>query len=166
MQHNTVHRTRPHARATVWAVSLAAAGAVALSGCGRATQTVHSSPPHRTGDAFTQRAAQIVQDWPKVSPVAGRHEALLPLAGADRPASKDVRELTVTVGHSACDAGYGARVMESKELVVVSGWGKRKNPKGVCTEQLATHRTKVRLSSPLAGREVVDAATGKRLLKG
>ncbi|WP_438488528.1 hypothetical protein [Streptomyces sp. S186] len=165
MQH-TIHHTRPRTRVTAWAVSLAAAGAVALSGCGQATQTVHSSPPHRTGDAFTQRAAQIVQDWPKVSPVPGRHDALLPLAGADRPASRDVRELTVTVGHSACDARYGARVMESKELVVVSGWGRKKNPKGICTEQLATQKTKVRLSSPLAGRKVVDAATGKQLLKG
>ncbi|MEU5300344.1 hypothetical protein ACH4YO_11730 [Streptomyces noursei] len=163
---HTVHRTRPRTRAAALAVTLAAAGAVALSGCGRATQAVHTSPPQRTPDAFDQRAAQIVRDWPKVSPVPGRQEALLPLAGAERPKSPDAREFTVTVGHSACDAGYGARVRESKELVVVSGWGRKKSPEGMCTEQLATDRAKIRLDGPLAGRTVVDAATGKRLLAG
>ncbi|MFF2806950.1 hypothetical protein ACFVT2_07150 [Streptomyces sp. NPDC058000] len=165
MQHPT-RRTRPRTRVTALVVCLAAAGAVALSGCGKNTQTVGAAPPPQAKDAFGQRAAQIVRDWPKVAPVPGRQEALLPLAGADHPKSQDVRELTVTVGHSACDAGYGARVLESEELVVVSGWGKKKNPEGMCTEQLATDRTKVRLGGPLAGRKVVDAATGKQLLKG
>ncbi|WP_411120964.1 hypothetical protein [Streptomyces sp. x-19] len=165
MQH-PAHSTRPRTRVTALVVALASAGAVALTGCGKGTQTVGAAPPPRAKDAFETRAAQIVRDWPKVAPVSGRQEALLPLAGADHPTRPDAKELTVTVGHSACDAGYGARVLESKELVVVSGWGKKKNPKGMCTEQLATDKTKVRLDGPLAGRKVVDAATGKQLLKG
>ncbi|PJN41131.1 hypothetical protein CG747_08875 [Streptomyces sp. CB02959] len=165
MQH-PAPRNRPRTRATALVVCLAAAGAVALSGCGSNTRTVGAAPPPRAKDAFDQRAAQIVRDWPKVAPAPGRQDALLPLAGADHPKSQDVRELTVTVGHSACDAGYGTRVLESKELVVVSGWGRKKIPEGMCTEQLATDKAKVRLDGPLAGRKVVDAATGKQLLKG
>ncbi|MER7985846.1 hypothetical protein ABTY53_09640 [Streptomyces noursei] len=161
-----VHPTRPRTRVTALAVALASAGAVALTGCGKDTQTVGTAPPPRAEDAFATRAAQIVRDWPKVAPVPGRQEALLPLAGAEDPTSPDAKELTVTIGHSACDAGYGARVLESKKLVVVSGWGKKKNPQGMCTEQLATDKAKVRLDGPLAGRKVVDAATGKQLLKG
>ncbi|MFE7315030.1 hypothetical protein ACFU7T_18405 [Streptomyces sp. NPDC057555] len=157
---------RSRTRVTALVVGLAAAGTLALSGCGKATQTVESSAPQHRADAFEQRAAQIVRDWPKVTPVAGQHEALLPLAGAEHPTAKDARELTVTVGHGACDADYGARVLESKDLVVVSGWGKKKNPKGMCTDQLATHTAKVQLKSPLADRKVVDAVTGKQLLKG
>ncbi|MFK0289648.1 hypothetical protein ACIQU6_04030 [Streptomyces sp. NPDC090442] len=163
MQHTT-HRSRT--LTTTLVGCLAATGALALAGCGRATQTVHTSPPQHQADAFDKRAAQIVRDWPKVAPVPGRQEALLPLAGADRPATADARALTVTVGHSACDADYGARVLESKDLVVVSGWGTKKNPKAMCTDQLATHKTQVRLNGPLAGRKVVDAATGRQLLKG
>ena len=107
-----------------------------------------------------------MRDWPKVSPVAGRKQALLPLAGAHRPRKKDVREITVTVGHSACDVRFGARSHESKDLVVITGWGKRKSSKGMCTEQLATDKVTVQLKSALDDRKVVDAATGKQLLKG
>ncbi|WP_244942626.1 hypothetical protein [Streptomyces sioyaensis] len=199
-------------------LALATAGTVALSGCGQQKQTVGTAPapkkqdaferradqlvrdwpkvspvagrqqallplgdrghlrpvPHelirapapKKQDAFERRADQLVRDWPKVSPVAGRQQALLPLAGADRPKDKGVREITVTVGHSACDAHFGARSHESKDLVVITGWGKRKSNKGMCTEQLATDKVTVRLKSALDGRKVVDAATGKQLLKG
>ncbi|GGU83905.1 hypothetical protein GCM10010211_57350 [Streptomyces albospinus] len=160
------HRSRSRIRMVALALSVAAAGAVALSGCAKGEQRVGAAAPATPQDAFGRRAAQIVQDWPKVSPVAGRQEALLPLAGADRPQSTGVREITVTVGHSACDVRFGARSLESKDLVVVTGWGKKKSAKGMCTEQLATDKVKVQLKSPLAGRKIVDAATGRQLLKG
>lgn len=147
-------------------LALATAGTVALSGCGQQKQTVGTAPAPKKQDAFERRADQIVRDWPKVSPVAGRQQALLPLVGADRPKDKGVRQITVTVGHSACDVHFGARSHESKGLVVVTGWGKRKSNKGMCTEQLATDKVTVRLKSALDGRKVVDAATGKQLLKG
>lgn len=158
------HLSRTRTLAT--ALALAASGAVALSGCGQKQQTVGSAPPPKQPDAFEQRADQIVQNWPKVSPVSGRQEALLPLAGADRPKDKNVREITVTVGHSPCDAHFGARAHESKGLVVVTGWGKKKSTKGMCTEMLATDKVKIKLKGALADRKVVDAATGKQLLKG
>ncbi|KUL37696.1 hypothetical protein ADL22_20085 [Streptomyces sp. NRRL F-4489] len=165
MQH-PANRSRTRARVTALALALTAAGATALSGCGKETQTVGTAPPPRAQDAFTRRAAQIVRDWPKVAPVPGRHDALLPLAGAARPGAANARELTVTVGHSACDARYGARAQESEDLVVVTGWGRKKSAQGMCTAQLATDKVTVRLKAPLGGRTVVDAATGKRLLKG
>ncbi len=108
----------------------------------------------------------MARQWPKATPQSGRHEAVLPLAGADRPKSKTVREITVTVHHSACDVHYGARGYETGSLVVVSGWGKKKSAKGMCTELLATDKVKVKLDKPLGGRTVVDAATGKRLKLG
>ncbi|GAB7034152.1 hypothetical protein AB0G35_00945 [Streptomyces sp. NPDC021749] len=159
----------PHSRTrTLTAVlALAVSGAVALSGCGKEQQTVSSKPPQKKQDAFEERAAQIVRDWPKISPVHGRKQALLPLVKAQRP--KDAaaaREFTVTVGHSACDAHFGARSHESKGLVVVTGWGKRKSSKGMCTEMLATDKVTIRLKDALGDRKVVDAATGKELLKG
>ncbi|WP_406217253.1 hypothetical protein [Streptomyces decoyicus] len=147
-------------------LTLTAAGAVALSGCGQDQQKVTPAAPPKKQDAFEQRADQIVRDWPKVSPVHGRQQALLPLVAAQRPGKKDVREITVTVGHSACDVRFGARSHESKDLVVITGWGKRKSSKGMCTEQLATDKVTVHLKSALDGRKVVDAATGKQLLKG
>lgn len=158
------HLSRTRSLAAV--LTLAATGAVVLSGCGQKQQTVGSAPPPKKPDAFERRADQIVRDWPKVSPVPGRQEALLPLVGADRPKDKDVREITVTVGHSACDARFGARSHESKGLVVVTGWGKKKSAKGMCTEMLATDKVKIKLKGALADRKVVDAATGKQLLKG
>ncbi|MFH9250608.1 hypothetical protein ACH4LK_34870 [Streptomyces lydicus] len=158
------HLSRTRTLAAV--LTLAVSGAVALTGCGQKQQTVGSAPPPKKPDAFEQRADQIVRDWPKVSPVHGRQQALLPLVGADRPKDTGVREITVTVGHSACDVHFGARSHESKGLVVVTGWGKRKSSKGMCTENLATDKVKVQLKGPLAGRKVVDAATGEQLLKG
>ncbi|UQA98042.1 hypothetical protein K9S39_32985 [Streptomyces halobius] len=144
---------------------MAAAGAVALSGCGSGTQTVGTAPPKQK-DPFEQRAEQIVRDWPKVSPVSGRKDTMLPLTGADRPRNTAVRELTVTVGHGACDAKYGVHTHESKDLVVVAGWSKKKNQNGMCTSQLVTDKVEITLKSPLDDRELVDAATGKQLLKG
>ncbi|PBC81839.1 hypothetical protein SAMN05428945_3615 [Streptomyces sp. 2224.1] len=147
-------------------LALAAAGAVTLSGCGQNEQKVTPAAPPKKQDAFEQRADQIVRDWPKVSPVHGRQQALLPLVKAERPAKTSAREITVTVGHSACDVRFGARSHESKDLVVITGWGKRKSAKGMCTEQLATDKVTVHLKSALDGRKVVDAATGKQLVKG
>ncbi|MFI0709255.1 hypothetical protein ACH4SK_01125 [Streptomyces inhibens] len=163
MRGSHLSRTRTLAAA----LALAASGAVALSGCGQKQQTVGTAPPPpKKQDAFERRADQIVRSWPKVSPIAGRQQALLPLAGVERPKNTDVREITVTVGHSACDIRFGARSHESKDLVVITGWGKKKSAKGMCAENLATDRVTVRLKSALAGRKVVDAATGKQLLKG
>ncbi|MBL1089027.1 hypothetical protein ACWCXK_15685 [Streptomyces sp. NPDC001739] len=160
----------PHSRTrTLTAVlTLAVSGAVALSGCGKQQQqTVSGEPPVKKKDAFEERAAQIVRDWPKVSPVHGRQQALLPLVKAQRPKDAGTaREITVTVGHSPCDAHFGARSHESKGLVVVTGWGKRKSSKGMCTEMLATDKVTIRLKDALGDRKVVDAATGKQLLKG
>ncbi|MEV0369545.1 hypothetical protein AB0I10_06930 [Streptomyces sp. NPDC050636] len=157
-------RTRPHSRSLTAVLAMAAAGTVALSGCGSEKQTVGTAPPKKQ-DPFEQRAEQIARDWPKVSPVSGRKDTMLPLAGADRPKNTAVREITVTVGHGACDAEYGVHTHESKGFVVVSGWGKKKDPKGMCTDQLVTNKVKVKLKSPLDDRKVVDAATGKQLLK-
>ncbi|MFE0189482.1 hypothetical protein [Streptomyces sp. NPDC059008] len=165
MRGSHLSRTRSLAAVLV----LAASGAVALSGCGQKQQTVGSAPPPKKPDAFERRADQIVRDWPKVSPVPGRQEALLPLVDARGPkgsGGKDIREITVTVGHSACDARFGARSHESKGLVVVTGWGKKKSAKGMCTEMLATDKVKIKLKGALGDRKVVDAATGKELLKG
>ncbi|UKY49569.1 hypothetical protein [Streptomyces inhibens] len=162
MRGSHLSRTRTLAAA----LALAASGAVALSGCGQKQQTVGTAPPPKKQDAFERRADQIVRSWPKVSPIAGRQQALLPLVGVERPKNTDVREITVTVGHSACDIRFGARSHESKDLVVITGWGKKKSAKGMCTENLATDRVTVRLKSALADRKVVDAATGKQLLKG
>ncbi|MFB6439269.1 hypothetical protein ACFCVY_21175 [Streptomyces sp. NPDC056411] len=162
MRGSHLSRTRTLAAA----LTVALTGSLALTGCGQREQVVGSAPPPAKLDAFEKRADQIVKDWPKVSPVHGRTQALLPLVGADRPKDTGVREITVTVGHSACDAHFGARVHEAKGLVVVTGWGKRKSAKGMCTENLATDKVKVKLDGPLAGRKVVDAATGKQLLKG
>lgn len=111
-------------------LALTAVSAVALSGCGQDQQKVTPAAPPKKQDAFEQRADQIVRDWPKVSPVHGRQQALLPLVAAQRPGKKDVREITVTVGHSACDVRFGARSHESKDLVVITGWGKRKSSRG------------------------------------
>ncbi|TJZ51248.1 hypothetical protein FCH28_21265 [Streptomyces piniterrae] len=141
---------------------MAATGTVALSGCGGQTQKVGTEPPKKQ-DPFERRADQIERDWPKVSPVSGRKDAMLPLVGADRPKDTATREITVTVGHGACDAKYGVHTHESKGFVVVAGWSKKKNAKGMCTEQLATDKVKVRLTSPLDDRKIVDAATGKQL---
>ncbi|MFJ9851972.1 hypothetical protein [Streptomyces sp. NPDC101150] len=147
------------------ALAMAAAAAVALTGCGKDTQRVAADPPKKR-DAFETRADRIVRDWPKVSPVKGRHEAVLPLVSAEHAKDGGAREITVTVGHSACDARFGARKYESKGLVVVSGWGKKKSAKGMCTEQLATDKVKLTLDRALGGRKVVDAATGKELPAG
>lgn len=159
----SLSRSRSRSLATV--LAMAAAGAVALSGCGSEKQTVGTAPPKKA-DPFEQRAEQIARDWPKVSPVSGRKDTMLPLTGADRPKSTAVREITVTVGHGACDAKYGVHTHESKGFVVISGWSKKKNPKGMCTDQLITDKVKVKLESPLDDRKVVDAVTGKQLLKG
>ncbi|MFG2140591.1 hypothetical protein [Streptomyces sp. NPDC048650] len=156
----TPHRTL----ATV--LAMATAGTVALTGCAKDTQRVAADPPAKKADAFEKRADQIVRDWPKVSPVKGRHEAVLPLVSAERPKADGAREITVTVGHSACDAHFGARKHEAKGIVVVSGWGKKKSAKGMCTEQLATDKVKLTLDKALDGRKVVDAATGKQLSAG
>lgn len=68
-------------------LALAAAGAVTLSGCGQSEQKVTPAAPPKKQDAFEQRADQIVRDWPKVSPVHGRRQAL-PLVAAERPGKK------------------------------------------------------------------------------
>ncbi|WP_327157447.1 hypothetical protein [Streptomyces tubercidicus] len=157
------HLSRTRTLTTVLALALS--GTAVLTGCGEKQQTVGSAPPPKKPDAFEQRADQIVRHWPKVSPVTGRQQAILPLADAERPKKTDAREITVTVGHSACDVRFGARSHESKELVVITGWGKRKSSKGMCTEQLATDKVKVQLKTALGDRKVVDAATGKELFK-
>ncbi len=158
-------RVRSPFRPFAVVLAMAAAGTLALSGCGGDTQKVGTAPPKKK-DPFEKRADQIERDWPKVSAVPGRHDTMLPLAGADRPKDTGVREITVTVGHGGCDARYGVHTHESKDFVVISGWGKPKNPKGMCTAQLATDKVKVRLKSALDDRKVVDAATGKQLLTG
>ena len=161
----TRHHTPTRGRTLAAVLAMAAAGTVALSGCGGDTQTVGTAPPKKK-DPFERRADQIARDWPKVSPVSGRKDAMLPLAGADRPKDTQVKEITVTVGHGGCDARYGVHTHETKDLIVISGWGKPKDPDGMCTSQLATDKVKVHLKSELDSRKVVDAATGKQLLKG
>ncbi|MFF9480342.1 hypothetical protein [Streptomyces sp. NPDC014733] len=149
------------ARRTLAALIALTAAGTALAGCGGAEQKVGAAPPGKQ-DAFEQRADTIVRDWPKVEPVSGHKEALLPLAGADRP-GVSARKVTVTVGHGACDAKYGAHVRESEKLVVVSGWSRKKDDKKMCTAQLATDKVTLDLKKPLGHRTLVDAATGKPL---
>jgi hypothetical protein len=158
-------RTPARGRTLAAVLAMAAAGTVALSGCGGDTQTVGTAPPKKQ-DPFERRADQIARDWPKVSPVSGRKDSMLPLAGADRPKDSKAEEITVTVGHGGCDARYGVHQHETKDLIVISGWGKPEDPDKMCTAQLATDKVKVKLDSALNGRKVVDAATGKQLLKG
>ncbi|MEU9117375.1 hypothetical protein AB0D04_37965 [Streptomyces sp. NPDC048483] len=155
----------PH-RTLAAVLAMAAAGTVALTGCGKDTQRVAAEPPKKK-DVFELRADGIVRAWPKhLSPMKGPKEAVLPLVSAQRPRSTGAREITVTVGHSACDADFGTRKYESKDLVVVSGWGRKKSAKGMCTEQLATDKVTVKLADALGSRKVVDAATGKELAAG
>ncbi|MFG2221659.1 hypothetical protein [Streptomyces sp. NPDC048644] len=154
---------RAGARTLAALIALAAAGTAALSGCGGGTsQTVGNAPPKKQ-DPFEQRADTVVRDWPKVKPVSGHHDAVLPLAGADRPKDTKARELTVTVGHGACDSHYGTHVRESEKLVVISGWSEKSKTKKMCTAQLDTDKVKVKLKDALGDRKIVDAATGKQL---
>ncbi|AJT67773.1 hypothetical protein T261_6157 [Streptomyces lydicus] len=160
----------PH-RTLAAVLAMAAAGTVALTGCGTTEKPVKpATMPHmkpQQQDVFERRADDIVRHWPKhLSPMPGRRAAVLPLVSAERPKDAGQREITVTVGHSACDVHFGARQYESKDVVVVSGWGKKKSAKGMCTEMLATDKVKVKLEKPLGGRKVIDAATGKQLAAG
>ncbi|MFF4953631.1 hypothetical protein ACWC2K_32445 [Streptomyces chattanoogensis] len=161
----------PH-RTLAAVLAMAAAGTVALTGCGTTEKPVKpaampSVAPSKQPDVFERRAGDIVRHWPKhLAPMPGRREAVLPLVSAERPKDAGKREITVTVGHSACDVHFGARQYESKDVVVVSGWGKKKSAKGMCTEMLATDKVKVKLEKPLGGRKLIDAATGKQLAAG
>lgn len=145
--------------------ALVAAGTAALAGCGGDKQTVGNAPPKKK-DPFVERAEAVIADWPKVSPLSGRNEGILPLAGAERPKEGGAaREFAVTVGHGACDADFGVHTHETKNFVVVSGWGKKKDKARMCTAQLATDTVRVKLKAELGDRTIVDAATGKQLAK-
>jgi hypothetical protein len=139
--------------------------ALTATACGGSGQTVSSEPPKKQS-RFEKRAAQIEQQWPKVERSKGRHQDMLPLQAAQRPVQGKEDNLTVTVGHGGCDKDYGARVKETDKLVIVAGWAKEKKDADFCTKQLVTDKTKVELKSELGNRTVVDAATGKTLLKG
>jgi hypothetical protein len=142
-----------------------AALALTATACGGSEQTVSSQPPEKQ-TRFEKRAAQIEQTWPKVEKTEGRHLDMLPLEAAQRPVHGKEDHLTVTVGHGGCETKYGARVQETDKLVIVSGWSKKDKKADFCTKQIVMDKAKVELKSELGKRTVVDAATGKTLLKG
>lgn len=153
-----MRRTARRAPAVV--VLAAIATGTALAGCGgQSVTSTDDSPTSR----FDKRAEQIARDWPEVRPLSGHREDLLPLQAAAPTRGRGDTSLTVTVGHGACDADYGARAHESERVVVVGGWSVLKKSTRVCTHQLLTDKVKLRLAHPLGDRAVVDAATGKRL---
>jgi hypothetical protein len=163
MRRSTTGTTRRRA-ALVLAPAMAAV-ALTATACGGSEQTVSSQPPEKQ-TRFEKRAAQIEQAWPKVDKTKGRHRDMLPLEAAQRPVHGKEDNLTVTVGHGGCETKYGARVHETDKLVIVSGWSKQDKKADFCTKQIVMDKSKVELKSELGKRTVVDAATGKTLLKG
>jgi hypothetical protein len=163
MRRSTTGTTRRRA-ALVLAPAMAAL-ALTATACGGSEQTVSSQPPEKQ-TRFEKRVAQIEQTWPKVEKTEGRHLDMLPLEAAQRPVHGKEDHLTVTVGHGGCETKYGARVQETDKLVIVSGWSKKDKKADFCTKQIVMDKAKVELKSELGKRTVVDAATGKTLLKG
>lgn len=145
---------------------LSAALALTATGCGGSDQTVSTDPPEKQ-TRFEKRATQIEQEWPDVKKTGkrNRHNAMLPLEAAQRPAQGEKDSLTLTVGHGGCDTEYGTHVRETDKLVIVAGWAKQDKKADVCTKQLVRDKKKVELRSELGKRPVVDAATGEKLLK-
>jgi hypothetical protein len=170
MRHSTTDVARR--KAALVLAPLMAAVALTATGCGGSGQTVSTDPPKKQNrfekkqSRFEKRATQIEQDWPDVEKTEGRHNSMLPLEGAQRPVQGKEDSLTVTVGYGGCDTKHGAHVRETDKLVVVAGWAKTDKKADFCTKQLVTDKTKIDLKSELGKRPVVDAATGKKLLKG
>lgn len=163
MRQGTTGKTR---RRTALALAPALTAALMLSAtaCGGGGQTVSSEEP-REQTRFEKRATAIEQAWPKVRKTEGRHNDMLPLEAAQRPAKGEETSLKVTVGHGGCDTKYGAHVHETDKLVIVAGWAKKDEKADFCTKQLVKDETEVDLESELGERTVVDAATGKKLLE-
>lgn len=151
--------------ALVLAPALTAAVMLSVTACGGSGQTVSSEEP-REQTRFEKRATAIEQAWPEVERTKGRHNDMLPLQAAQRPVEGKETSLTVTVGHGGCDTKYGAHVQETDKLVIVAGWAKKDKKADFCTKQLVSDKSKVTLKKELGNRTVVDAATGKKLLKG
>ncbi|QPP09398.1 hypothetical protein G4Z16_26635 [Streptomyces bathyalis] len=163
MRHSTTGTTRRKA-ALVLAPAMVAV-ALTATACGGSEQTVSSEAPEKQ-TRFEKRATEIEQSWPKVEKTKGRHLDMLPIEAAQPPVKGKNDSLTVTVGHGGCETKYGARVHETKKLVIVSGWSKKDKKADFCTKQIVTDKTKVELKSALGKRAVVDAATGKMLMTG
>jgi hypothetical protein len=93
-------------------------------------------------------------------------EKLAPLGpafvGAEvvRP-SADGRTLTVGLGGSPCDTAWGGLEAEVGGVVVVGGWMHDSKPDQACAAMLVLRLAAVRLTAPLGGRVVLDAATGR-----
>ncbi|WP_181768939.1 hypothetical protein [Streptomyces albidus (ex Kaewkla and Franco 2022)] len=164
MRHSTTGKNRSKT-ALVLAPALTAAVLLSATACSGSGQTVSSDEP-RKQTRFEKRAAAIEQQWPQVERTKGRHNDMLPLQAAQRPPQGKETSLTVTVGHGGCDTKYGGRVHETDKLVIVSGWAKKDKKADFCTKQLVSDKAKVELKKELGNRTVVDAATGKKLLKG
>ncbi|MET9297024.1 hypothetical protein [Streptomyces sp. NPDC003077] len=145
-------------------VVAAATAVMIVSGCGTENGNTVSTIPDR--GPFDERAEQIARDWPQVTEVTRRLDHLLPLEGATRPKDPTARQVTVTVGHGACDARFGAHAREIGRFVVVAGWSVLKNPKGSCTDQLVLDKVTVHLKAALGDRLLVDAVSGERLPRG
>lgn len=161
MRYSTTRRRAPLALTA----TLLTAVALTATGCGGGGQTVSTEEPEKQS-RFEQRAERVAQVWPDTKPVEGRHDSMLPAESA-RPAGgakdgKTSRTVSVTVGHSACAKDHGAHVEETKELVIVAGWAKKKDAE-MCTGQLVTDKVRVKLDAELGSRKIVDAATGEEL---
>jgi hypothetical protein len=164
MRQGTTVKTRSKT-ALILAPALTAAVALGVTACGGSGQTVSSDAPKKQ-TRFEKRATSIEQSWPQVDRTKGRHNDMLPLEAAQRPSQGKEDSLTVTVGHGGCDTKYGAHVRETDKLVIVSGWAKKDKKADFCTKQIVSDKSKVELKKELGSRTVVDAATGKKLLKG
>ncbi|GAA1919588.1 hypothetical protein GCM10009716_30380 [Streptomyces sodiiphilus] len=95
----------------------------------------------------------------------GGGQDLLPLEGADPPASSDAEGLTVQVGHGDCDADFGVWVKETEDLVILGGWSVPDPEAEVCNDMLVIDPVEVELDAELGGRVVVDAVHGTDLFE-
>lgn len=142
------------------AALVAAVVVVAAAGCSDENNPLAEADRSR----FDARAQEIMQDWPQVAEVRGRHADLLPVLEAERQGGTDERRLTLRVGHGGCVRQYGAWVEGTPKLVVVSGWEVADEDVETCTEELRIDKVEVELEQDLDRREVVDAATGQVLI--
>ncbi|TVY99908.1 hypothetical protein EAS64_40450 [Trebonia kvetii] len=75
--------------------------------------------------------------------------------------SADGRALTLRLPGGFCDTTWGALDDEVGGAVVVGGWMHNPHPHGGCLAVLVMRTATVALSVPLAGRVIIDAATGQ-----
>ena len=76
--------------------------------------------------------------------------------------SADGRTLTLRLGGSPCDTTWGGLVDEAGGAVVIGGWMHNPDPGlHACQAMLISRLVTVSLRAPLAGRVIINAATGQ-----